>query len=470
LLAIALVVAFAVVQKRFPWRVAIAATAVFLPWAVFATFYYGSPIPNSLIVKSTVHSALIVFDHLWVWEFLISDSAYYVLLPIGIASLLLYRKLDDSARFGMVVLAAWFLIRASVLSIVNLGDYFRWYLLLLVPPVIILASVSLSLVSRRVVTARWKRISITILAVGYIAIRNIGDISDRIAHRTPLSWWEADFADLKSAGIFLDRYADPLEVVRGSWGWLAYEVVNPYDDFSGLNSIRMREPASYIVAIDNPMEPKTQALVGKDYVRVAEFNLENDLYPGDRWITVLARRDSKIAASGKMYLKYILPQLDAPAPYSAKYGLANARIEGSDLYAHPPCGASFTVANNRQPILVFFTPSFNPLTPKDKSDGVTFKVLCGDSVVYEKNVLPADSLPTVMQCVAGARNLLQTKLTFMTTPGKANNFDFDWAIWKNVRIVVGNAVIDPARLSDEALIDAWKRFNPVPENDSCWAP
>jgi hypothetical protein len=108
-----------------------------------------------------------------------------------------------------------------------------------------------------------------------------------------------------------------------------------------------------------------------------------------------------------------------------------------DMYAHPPSGANFTIKNKGQPVSLTFTPSFISDVPAEKTDGVTFMILSGEEGVYQSYVRPDDSVSQVALNLPIASTKDQLRLPFVTRVGPSGNRVYDWALWRDVRIVVG---------------------------------
>jgi hypothetical protein len=135
---------------------------------------------------------------------------------------------------------------------------------------------------------------------------------------------------------------------------------------------------------------------------------------------------------------YTLDQLPPPEPVSEDAGLQNVDVgSNGDMYAHPPSGVAFTIKNKGRPVSVTFTPSFLSDVPAEKTDGVTFEVWSGKERLYQKHVLPDDSIPAVKLDLPEATTKDVLQLSFVTRVGPAGNRDYDWAAWRDVRIVVG---------------------------------
>ena len=164
------------------------------------------------------------------------------------------------------------------------------------------------------------------------------------------------------------------------------------------------------------------------------------------------RPDSKIAPLGRG--TYTLDELPPPEPVSAEYGLQDVSVRNGDLYAHPPSGATFTIKNGGQPVSVGFVPSFIPDVPVEKTDGVTFEVLSGEERLYQKHVLPDDPTSAVTLDLPEASTKEVLQLSFVTRVGPSGDRGWDWALWRDVRIVVGKGEDNPATTAEEATTPA----------------
>ncbi len=135
---------------------------------------------------------------------------------------------------------------------------------------------------------------------------------------------------------------------------------------------------------------------------------------------------------------YTLDDLPPPEPVSADYGSRNVEVYGNGfLYAHAPSGATFTIKNERRPVSVAFTPSFISDVPVEKTDGVTFEVWSGKERLYQRHVLPDDPTSPVALDLPEARTEDVLRLSFVTRVGPSGDRGWDWALWRDVRIVVG---------------------------------
>lgn len=173
-------------HRRHLHKVAIPALAVALPWYLFATFYYGSPVPNTIVAKSWSYQVG-MFSASWeeMWKFTLRSWRDYapfkefwlsyetplpdiVLKAIVTLVLLLFAG-------GLVISAirkpALLIAGAAVIGFVAyrnstiLNSYYMWYLPPFVALLFIVAGYCLSELAAR---ARWPAIGLgMILAFAY---------------------------------------------------------------------------------------------------------------------------------------------------------------------------------------------------------------------------------------------------------------------------------------------------------------
>ena len=438
LLAVAVAGAWVLVWKKVPFTLTAVSLAVALPWFVFATIYFGSPIPNSLLTKMEGGENL-PFDRLEIVHFL-TDPVRLAYMLLAVALIWYYRRLDTAAQLAAVTLAGWFLLHAIALSIVDLGSPYPWYKTVLIPPIIILACAFVG----RVFAERPSRVAI-VARLGVAVLLTFSVVPASVATGrvllagNPITVYEAFDADRRAAGQFLARRAAPDEVVESGFGWVAFPISShPFNDFTGLNSRDMLPNAAYYVTHGSPYDKggaRPQAPPG--FVPLATFKSAHQLDPDFSWFTVFGRPDSEIARS-RPDTSVTLSELPPPEPVSEEVGLQDVDVEGNgDMYAHPPSGATFTIENKRRPVSLTFTPSFLSDVPAEKTDGVTFEVWSGKERLYQSYVLPDDSLSQVALNLPRATTEDQVRLSFVTRVGPAGNRDYDWAQWRDVRIVVG---------------------------------
>jgi hypothetical protein len=155
---------------------------------------------------------------------------------------------------------------------------------------------------------------------------------------------------------------------------------------------------------------------------------------------------------------YTLDELSPPEPVSAHYGSRDVEVYGNGfLYAHAPSGATFTIKNERRPVSVAFTPSFISDVPVEKTDGVMFEVWSGKERLYQKHVLPDDPTSAVTLDLPEARTVDVLRLSLITRAGPSGDRGWDWALWRDVRIIIGEgeqvAPRAPRSVTDEKTVE-----------------
>ena len=205
-LILAITAASIIAHRRLPVCTLVSAALVSLPWFLFAWAYFGRPWPQSLTAKLT-HGSEKAMHHLWVVEFMAFDGRY-LLWVLGVMGLVVSAMATPSRRMIVVSIFGWFLIHSAGYSVVNLGDL---SLDLAIPAVCWIP--------------HWRQILAEARNPPSIALANAID------------------SDRRLAGVFIDQFAAPTEVVESGFGWVAYEGRRTFIDGSGLNS-RMTLPST----------------------------------------------------------------------------------------------------------------------------------------------------------------------------------------------------------------------------------
>lgn len=105
IVGLAIFIHFLFRYKRFPTRMVLIALALVIPWVVFSTAYFGSPIPNSVPGKKALYGGSIWETPKWkiFWEFLFLKTK--VGLPLLILSAAgIYRILTKAKSYSIIVL------------------------------------------------------------------------------------------------------------------------------------------------------------------------------------------------------------------------------------------------------------------------------------------------------------------------------------------------------------------------------
>jgi hypothetical protein len=449
LLAVAVAGAYVLFRRRFPLRVAAVAVAVAAPWLLFALAYFGSPLPHSVNAKLGTGDPASPFDRSWVLD-LFTTQYRWLPVVLGACALGFLGAMSAAQRVAATTLVGWFALHFAAFSLLDLGDPYPWYTTVLFGPPAILTGVlcgrllGLALASRRPLA--WAAMLCLPLAVALALVSTRAPVQTARADLragNPPEPFETFDDDRRLAGIWLDQYAGEDEVVTTCWGWTAYESRRPFNDTCELNTEKRLTGDHYLVHHGNPYVSGSVPPEGlPGYVHVATFNLASDLFPGWSWFNIYARPESRIAREGRRYLQYRLFELRAPrrvgrAPLPA--------LEGQNLVASGAGAAAFEVRNARRPVHVVFTPVAG-------AESTTFALRGPDGPVYRRAAAAGAPQVPVVRAVAGAAGAESTRLVFSTTgPGT----------WHEVKVVVGDALVDTERIRDTYLRRSWRQRNPA---------
>ena len=126
---------FAVVDRHLSWRslisVGVIAFAVVVPWLIFSTLYFGSPITHTLIAKQLEPLGLSASSRLFVRGFAtipthyLGESVVYALyLPLGVLGL---RNVARRRARPVLAVMTWCVLYVLALSALGLPNYYIWY-------------------------------------------------------------------------------------------------------------------------------------------------------------------------------------------------------------------------------------------------------------------------------------------------------------------------------------------------------
>ena len=290
LLLAALLAVATLVERRLPWRTAAAAAAMVVPWLLFATVYYGSPVPQSF--RSKFDDSPDVSPD-WAVRAL-ADRHLLLLAVVGLAWVLWrWRSWPAVSRLVGGSLALWFVAHLFAISFVDLGYSWAWYLTVLMPPIAVLgagAVVDLVLLARdhrrRLVDA-----VLLVAAVGFgLAVaEQAGDtlhglVGDDLGGGSALI--EQDLLD---AGTLIEANAGHGDVVASCLGTIQYATLTlPQIDTCGLSTVDPPgEPTWYVQAFydfgqkDDPPPDGFRA--------VADFTSSCDRGLDPLWLRVFVR-------------------------------------------------------------------------------------------------------------------------------------------------------------------------------------
>jgi hypothetical protein len=109
-------------EPRYALTVVCLWTAFIFPWLAWATFYYGSPIPHSIVAKRMIHPSSFIESASALFERLTRSDLEIVLNLAGIVGLARC-SLDPSRR----VFALWLLMYMIGLAASGVDPLFYWY-------------------------------------------------------------------------------------------------------------------------------------------------------------------------------------------------------------------------------------------------------------------------------------------------------------------------------------------------------
>jgi hypothetical protein len=300
---VAVVVAILIVRRRFPMAFVAAALVTIAPWVMWSTWYFGSPVPHSMMSKLAT-GRVRDFDPWWVGRVLTEPSRRYTLLAIPLAWAATAR-LSSSTRVTAIACTGWALLHAAAYSTFNLGDPYPWYLAVPLAPLAVITGLAAAAAAPRF--TGWMRATAVVVTV--LALRTaVGTTIAAWGMRDELRPWEAFDADRRLAGVFLREYAAPEEIVECEFGWPAYESRLPCNDSSLLNSIEMLEPLSYSVRHGDRAENGHPPEAPPGMIPLATFDMAHRRFPTYTAYIVFGRPDSAIARSG---IRTLSPEIAA---------------------------------------------------------------------------------------------------------------------------------------------------------------
>lgn len=257
-LAVAVGVAVLIVRRRPPWRLAFISGAILAPWLAFSTWYFGSPLPNSMTQKvgGEVVNPGWEHDPLWVLRgFNASSTIPLVVLAISSVAVvpLLVRARRLGAATSLLACVGWGAAHGLAFSLVPLGDAYPWYRTVLFPTVAVGSAVAIvavgELVLARLHVRPWllRRAALGGLVLATLLAIQVQNGAGRtlagtLRHGHVTTQYEAFEVQRREAGRHLGRVAEPGDVIATCFGWVAYGAIeNPILETCPLNT---REPVA----------------------------------------------------------------------------------------------------------------------------------------------------------------------------------------------------------------------------------
>jgi hypothetical protein len=281
-------------DRRLPWRFLAATLVIALPWITYATWTYGSPLPQSVVTKLAGGEGH-VFDPLWLLrELFDSERPHAWLALIG---LLFWAPSDE--RRATTALACWAILHVVAYSTVDLGAPYPWYIAVPLPIVALLAGCTgWWLVNETGTRAGWWSAVPALLLWLAVVWPAVGEL--RTAHRPRQpDAWEMFEADRRAAGRFLERAAAPGEVLETAYGWPAFASRLPVNDRARLNSHEFLTPVSYRVEHGEPARGHVDPPVPPGMTPLAVFDSAHRRFPDHGRFVVFGRPDSAAALAAR---------------------------------------------------------------------------------------------------------------------------------------------------------------------------
>jgi hypothetical protein len=160
-------------QRRVPWQELAIVAAVGLPWALFARWYFGSPLPQTMSAKSIVYQTepltnavgllmhailpaqsifLLTTDDLLTARLIAAVSAVPILLALAISGVRRWQWAEPSAAFWLLFPSLY--VAAYALAGLRGVRMFHWYLIPLVPFYVLVLAVGTQHLAERFRTHR----------------------------------------------------------------------------------------------------------------------------------------------------------------------------------------------------------------------------------------------------------------------------------------------------------------------------
>ncbi len=133
-------------QRRIPWRSVLIFIGVVAPWLIFATLYFGSPLPQSMLAKQA-HLQVAQSSRYWIWQHLFVDGlgAPTFLLPIALMGILHQWRATHKTMLHTLPALCWLIAYLVAYTVIGI-DFYEWYLMPLYPVLAIWIGAGLTLI------------------------------------------------------------------------------------------------------------------------------------------------------------------------------------------------------------------------------------------------------------------------------------------------------------------------------------
>jgi hypothetical protein len=369
-------IAYAIVyvfsRRAFPRHTAAVALLAAAPVLLVLLWSFGSILPNSMLVKLTIHAEQQThwkFDPLWMHQQL-SRPPFGIVYYVGLASLLwlpLTRRL--AASVPVLVIQAWFLIHMLTFASVSLGDRYPWYaaapefhsVILATTVVHWLGTATLELSGLPRVT--WgksgARVRSAIVGAGVVAaicMQRYSAVVDQLrAPRQPMrvpgdvTWNLAR----QSIGVWLRQHSSGTELMSTFEGLPSFEYGGPVYDHCLLNSKldqERRASAAYEIFGPEPLDngaalPMRQEATDRRLVASFRYDAADGFY------LLYAKTDSEIFRRGIRHFVFPTPVLEV-VEEPPRAGRQVPQV-GNTWLVPVDCTAKFSVKSPSPPMLLF---------------------------------------------------------------------------------------------------------------------
>jgi hypothetical protein len=217
--------------RRFPWKAAALYLAILLPWVVYATGVFGSPVPVTLGAKQAQGRMAISDSYLWGAVKMLADHArkplYWLYVPLGAIGV--WQIVKRKQTWWMLL--AWTACSFLAYTILGVSRYF-WYYVPLAPGVLVSVAVGVGWIHRRLSTrwldGRWQW-ALTGVLVALLLVPNVRGLRYIATHP------DARLPVYSRAGQWIDAHL-PAEASVGALevGILGYYARRRIVDFAGL--------------------------------------------------------------------------------------------------------------------------------------------------------------------------------------------------------------------------------------------
>lgn len=291
-LALAVIVVVLAVFRTVPKRLVCAAVVVAAPWFVFSTWYFGSPVPFSATQKLAGRAGESAFDPTWFLRSITGREGVVVLLLALCVPVLLVgrrvrselrpfplagsevvghtgRRLADQ-RWAIAALLSgllWVGLHTVAYSLVDLGAPYPWYTAVVYPVLALGAGVVVAVLVRRARGGRPATLGALVVVLVLLSVSRapaVGFTATTLAEGYQPRFSRELDRTRREAGRFLATHAEPGDVVRTCFGWVAYGALhNPVDEVCPLSTRLQFGPPTWIVESPGPGEP-TPVVPGSD--------------------------------------------------------------------------------------------------------------------------------------------------------------------------------------------------------------